>query len=318
MKKLLSLCLFICLLLSVSFAAISEEVASATDMRLESVEGIATLTNANGKTLSVRAGMKLYSGYTIATDAQSYAYVSLDSSKVVKLDANSQVEIRKQGDALEILLISGQVFFNVEQPLAANESMNIRTSTMVTGIRGTSGYLSAQGRDTSSISLLDGRAQVTHQGTTDDSEALYVDAGYSVTVTLSSQDASPQATTTQLTADDIPGFVAIELSKDAELQARVAADSGLPVDQIVANASEKLAADQAAQAGPTDWLPIQASTPTPEPTPQPTRRPTRAPTPSPTPLPTAIYEEYDSLLWSPFETVAPVVNIPETPPPTST
>ena len=67
-------------------------------MRLESVEGIATLTNANGKTLSVRAGMKLYSGYTIATDAQSYAYVSLDSSKVVKLDANSQVEIRKQGE----------------------------------------------------------------------------------------------------------------------------------------------------------------------------------------------------------------------------
>ena len=66
MKKLLSLCLFICLLLSVSLAAISEEVASATDMRLESVEGIATLTNANGKTLSVRAGMKLYSGYTIA------------------------------------------------------------------------------------------------------------------------------------------------------------------------------------------------------------------------------------------------------------
>ena len=110
-----------------------------------------------------------------------------------------------------------------------------------------------------------------------------------------------------MTADDIPGFVAIELSKDAELQARVAADSGLPVDQIVANASEKLAADQAAQAGPTDWLPIQASTPTPEPTPQPTRRATRAPAPSPTPLPTAIYEEYDSLLWSPFETVAPVV-----------
>ena len=62
--------------------------------------------------------MKLYSGYTISTSAKSYAYVSLDSTKVVKLDASTKVEVRKSGSKLELLVSSGELFFNVSAPVS--------------------------------------------------------------------------------------------------------------------------------------------------------------------------------------------------------
>lgn len=83
----------------------------------------------------MRTNMKLYSAGT-----QSYAYISLDSSKAVKLDANTKVQVRKQGSKLELLVTSGKLFFNVKAPLSSNQSLNIRTSTMVTGIRGSGDF----------------------------------------------------------------------------------------------------------------------------------------------------------------------------------
>lgn len=75
------------LLISLALGAHSDETASATDMRLEAVEGTVKLQNANGKALSVREGMKLYIGYALNTELESYAYISLDNTKAVKIDA---------------------------------------------------------------------------------------------------------------------------------------------------------------------------------------------------------------------------------------
>lgn len=88
MKRICSLFLVAALAVFLPLSALSDETATAADMRLEKVEGEAELKNANGKTLSVRGGMKLYSGYTVSTAAESYVYISLDSTKAVKLDAS--------------------------------------------------------------------------------------------------------------------------------------------------------------------------------------------------------------------------------------
>lgn len=47
--------------------------------------------------------------------------------------------MRKSGKKLEMLLQSGDIFFNISQPLDDDETLNIRTSTMAVGLRGTSG-----------------------------------------------------------------------------------------------------------------------------------------------------------------------------------
>ena len=57
--------------------------------------------------------------------------------KLTKLDQNSEIAIQKEGKALEIEVKSGSLFFNITEPLADDETMNIRASTMLVGILNT-------------------------------------------------------------------------------------------------------------------------------------------------------------------------------------
>ncbi len=180
--------------------------------------------------------MKLYSGYTISTSAKSYAYVSLDSTKVVKLDASTKVEVRKSGSKLELLVSSGELFFNVSAPLSSSETLNIRTSTMVTGVRGTSGVVSVTATGGSGVSIYDGTVQVKSLAS---GENLSVSAGERLTVEQSA------ASTSELTETDVPGFAAVEIAADESLQERIESASGLDVAGIVSGAQEKLASDEA-------------------------------------------------------------------------
>ncbi len=139
MKRILSIVMTLVLLWGLTMPA-AAAAAVGTTLRLEKTEGTVTVESASGKSLSLRNGMRLYSGTKIKTSEGSYAYISLDSGKAVKLDASSESEVRKSGKKLELNLLSGELFFDVTVPLEKDESLNIRTSTMVTGVRGTSGY----------------------------------------------------------------------------------------------------------------------------------------------------------------------------------
>ena len=121
-NRLAALCLTLMLILALGLPAKAADTASGADLRLTATEGTVTLKNSSGKTLSVRDNMKLYSGYVLSTSAKSYAYVTLDSTKVVKLDASTKVEIRKSGSKLELLVSAGKLFFNVKAPLSSGES----------------------------------------------------------------------------------------------------------------------------------------------------------------------------------------------------
>ena len=157
MKKMI-LFVLICIMLftnGVGMLVFAAE-ATATTLRLESVEGTVTIENKRGISRKPIKESKLYSGDTITTGLSSYAYISLDDDKVVKIDANSKVEMKQSGKKLEVYLISGELFFNVEKPLKSDETLSIRTSTMSTGIRGTSGFLKVHNEVISQVSLLTG------------------------------------------------------------------------------------------------------------------------------------------------------------------
>ncbi len=236
LRLLLCFVLAFALVFSLLSAAIFAETATAADMRLQSTTGTVSLKNASGKSVSIREGMKLYSGYTLSTSSKSYAYVSLDSSKVVKLDASTKVQVKKSGSKLELLVSSGKLFFNVSAPLSSSETLNIRTSTMVTGVRGTSGVVSADGAGSSSVDIYDGAVTVN---TVSGGESHTVTAGESLTVALGAAEMAA------LTEDDIPGFAAVEIAADESLQERIESASGLDVAGVVSGAQEKLASDEA-------------------------------------------------------------------------
>ena len=141
MKRIFSFALALAMV--VSLAACSGGNTTAAAMHLRRIEGTVSVSNSSGKDIPPLDHLSLYSGYGVNTRSASYAWIDLDDVKLTKLDQNSEISIEKDGKALDIQLKSGSLFFNVTEPLADDETMNIRTSTMLVGIRGTCGWVEA-------------------------------------------------------------------------------------------------------------------------------------------------------------------------------
>ena len=142
MKKLTFLILTLVLIFaSVVPAFAAEKQATAADIRLEKYTGTVTITNASGKAVTARAGLRLYSGYTLKTGADSNAYISLDKSKALLLESSSKLSLKKSGSKIDVMLESGTVVADVSEKLDNKSSLDIHTTNNVTGIRGRRGQL---------------------------------------------------------------------------------------------------------------------------------------------------------------------------------
>lgn len=217
MKKQVSFLLVLVLLLT---SCGSGSGTSAATMHLRRAEGTVSVSDGEGKNVEPRENLGLYSGYGVDTKNESYAWIDLDEVKLSKLDQNSQAAIKKEDKHLEIEVLSGAVFFNVTEPLADDETMNIRTSTMMLGIRGTCGWVAlSEDKGTLTVGLLEGKVECSNGENT-----AVVSAGEKGTI-----PASGEINVTPLTAAQVPAFVKAELEEDSALAETVKADSGLDV-----------------------------------------------------------------------------------------
>ena len=280
MKRVFAVLLSICLLASLAAPALAAPIktsGAASTLKLESVDGTAQLKNASGKEVKTTKGARLYNGYKLATEKASYAYVSLDDAKAIKLDASSSSEVFQSGKKLELKVTSGQMFFNVTAPLKSDESLNIRTSTMVTGVRGTSGWVSVIDRYTTQISLLEGTLTITSTDPlTGQQRTITIVGGQTATIVYHGKDKNYESeiiiedktiqdliedgtirdehivleetglTVENLQEEDVPGFVAMEVKKDKELQKKIEESSPLSVPAIIGDAEERLEKEEAA------------------------------------------------------------------------
>lgn len=156
----------------------SAVAASAEDMRLEKYLGTVTLSN-DGEEKEVITGARLISGDDLETLSESNAYVMLDQSKILVVDEISNIEIQENGKALEVEVLSGSVFFNVTEPLTAEESLDFRTNNIVTGVRGTSGIITYEkGSRTSQVVVLSGVVEVASE-----EETVVITAGQAAVAT---------------------------------------------------------------------------------------------------------------------------------------
>ena len=123
----------------------------ATTIRLVRQEGTIELTGDDGKARSLKDQQRFMNGDALRTRVKSLAGLSLDDAKAVLMNEESCAEFHQEnkGKFLEIDLTEGDLFFSVDEKLKDDENFEIHTSTMVIGIRGTSGYVTAdaQGRD---------------------------------------------------------------------------------------------------------------------------------------------------------------------------
>ena len=162
MKKSVVLIMVLALFFSFSIFAFAEsvETADASTMRLARTEGSVSLKDEAGTELSFRENMRLYSGNTVETEADSRAGISLDETKSITLDEDSFVKLYQDGKKLRINLENGAMYFSVYQPLTIDEQFEIETSTMVLGIRGTSGYVETISQTVSKVILTSGHVVI--------------------------------------------------------------------------------------------------------------------------------------------------------------
>lgn len=227
MKKIL---MFILLLLvvtgicPVSVFAIND---TAAIMRIERMQGSVSVTNYTGKKIAKTKKMKLYDGYKVKTGAKSYAWISLDDTKVAKLDANSCVEVQKKDKKITLYLSSGNVFFNAKKPLKSNENLHIKTSTLAIGVRGTSGCVTVVNERIGEIDLLTGKLEiVTEHPVAGVKKTATLKAGQTA-ISMIDQEAivtsgeMANIRVKALTTADVCGNCAIEIAADPTLVERI-------------------------------------------------------------------------------------------------
>ena len=237
MKRIVTMILALTLLLGLAMPA-SAAKAKAAIIRLLMMDGNVTVRDAGGIIKDFGPSMRLYSGYTVTTGDRSSAYLSLDDTKAVKLDMNTSVEIAKSGRKLQIKLRSGQLVFNVTTPLASNEALEVRTSSMVVGVRGSSGVVS-----TEQVIFATGHGMVWTVEGGSMAEGIAIRGGERYR--LGDRSISPVGPA------DFPSVFLTEVAENKQLQLELTNEGKLSVSELIAQipiaqAAEKEAHDRAA------------------------------------------------------------------------
>jgi hypothetical protein len=274
-KKLIAFLLVLCLTLGSAvsvFAATSQ--GTAANITLVKFSGTVTVTNASEKNVSARTGMRLYSGYTITTGAESNAYISLDSSKALLLESSSKLILRKSGNKIDVMLETGTVVCDVSESLTKNQTLDIHTTNMVTGIRGTGVEVSYFSRISATrICMLDGSTQNFNKFSV--GQVQVVEAGKGIELgggaavvepmgdSIAVADLQPETQKLMvidggISEDVLEGFN--EAFGMDDLSEEDAADLQVAVEAAVAEqAAEQQAADEAAEKAAEDALTVEST-----------------------------------------------------------
>ncbi len=224
--------LIICAVLVVFF--IQKNRIKATTMRLLRIVGEVTLEDGKKKK-TILDNLRLNDGNALSTEAESLASVGLDDTKIISIEENSRAEFYQKGKKLELVLTKGHLFFDVQQPLADNESLDIKSSTMVVGIRGTSGYV---WEDPASgiqyIYITDGHVTVNgYNPQTEKNEEVTVGPGQRVTAYLNDDGTFNTFIVEDVTEDDLPIALIRELFNNPDTLERVLKATGYDKNKLL-------------------------------------------------------------------------------------
>ncbi len=135
-----------------------EPDVSAVTMRVLRFEGDVFLRE-NGESKTVTENLRLAGGDVVDTAERSEVNIGLDEHKIVSLREKSRAAIEKEGKKLELSLEKGILDFEVSKHLDDDETFEIRTYTMVVGIRGTAGEVYTSD-DSEGVTIYDGTVHV--------------------------------------------------------------------------------------------------------------------------------------------------------------
>ena len=242
-KRLIVLLAALLLALLPMCGALAEDEYEAQSMRLLHYEGEVEILDANGKPRFVMENARFKSGEAMRTGEASTASVSLDATKIVTMDQQSLLEFIKQGNHMLLTLKEGTLLLDVQKKLDENESLDVETSTLTVGIRGTMIVLSEQRKEDMTIaklSVLSGVTQVTYIDEGGARQSFQLPSGSTALLTDKNgnghADALPVIRRTE--KQDVEGFVDQQLRKNPEMLKRIENENSRPDDMNVESGQE--------------------------------------------------------------------------------
>ena len=286
----------------------------ANTMRLLRVEGTVSIEDSNGGTKPVLDNIRFQSGDALTTGSDGLASVGLDDTKIITLQNDSRAEFQKNGKRLELKLTKGALFFNVTEKLGADETFEIKTSTMTVGIRGTSGmvYFDTDDGGRESLVVTDGAVEVSATNpVTGETRTAKVEGGQRIKVYLYSDrvEDSVEFYLDEVTEADLSDFALENITENEELMDRVCSYTGWDEAKL-----KQAMDDIKGMATPT---PTVTPTPTEEPTLTPTMNPTVTMTPAPSLTPSATPAADPTSAPTATPTLTPTPKMSLTPTPTN-
>ncbi len=210
---------------------------TAVTVRVQRYEGSVSLIS-NGKKSTLMENMILHSGDSIATGQQSFIDMKLDETKAVGLTQNSTADLVKSGKKLEVDVKKGEVYFYTTKKLDKDETFNLRSETLIVGIRGTSGYLSVDDHGhTMQFILTSGKVHVTGVNpTTGGRREADVRAGQMINVYLFNDKVGEDSVVFHLDdfgVDDLPLSLLSAIADNEKLLDDVSEQCGIPKEDIL-------------------------------------------------------------------------------------
>ena len=242
-KKIVCACVAAAIVVAVVvciFALRSNYVA--TTMRLLRIEGTVNIEDSKGAVKPVMDNLRFQSGDALNTGEDGLASVGLDEHKIITLQNDSRAEFKKKSKHLELKLTKGAIFFSVAQKLRADETFEIKTSTMTAGIRGTSGmvyYDDADGRET--LLITDGSVEVSATNPeTGETKTAMVESGQEIKVYLFFDRTKDSVAfeLNKVTDKTLPKFAAKRIAENDALTKRVCAANNWDKDNVQKKSAE--------------------------------------------------------------------------------
>ena len=196
-------------------AGASAESVEADTIRFLRAEGEVTIYNPAGQPRFAVANARFGSGEAIETGEDGYAAISLDDTKIVSLDKETRLEFVREGSHMKLTVVRGMIFVDVSEKLDENESLDIETTTLMVGIRGTMIAAGVQPGKMEQVMLLEGKTEITYLDADGTQRQMMLSSGEM----LSSKGAAVPAVS-PMKRDDIPVFVRKEISQAPERMER--------------------------------------------------------------------------------------------------
>ena len=148
-KIFVHLTLVLALLLSQTISVNATTSANSRTIEIYSTEGTVTMTRGATRDFVARTGMLLHDGFTVTTGAGSRCYLQLDDGSLIRMDADSTIQINLASrNLLSISVLSGGLAVDAK-PQSIDQEIEIRIGTSALAIRGT--FFAAESLETGSI-----------------------------------------------------------------------------------------------------------------------------------------------------------------------